>query len=78
MGEYTDLIQTISLTLGVAWASGINLYAAVTMLGIGGGLVLVPALSWLFSQDPATEAVAVQMAVATSYGCTDTRHRVHA
>ena len=35
-------------------------------LGIGGGLVLVPALSWLFSQDPATASVAVQMAVATS------------
>ncbi len=36
MGEYTDLIQTIALTLGVAWASGINLYAAVTVLGVGG------------------------------------------
>ena len=36
MGEYTDLIQTISLTLGVAWASGINLYAAVAVLGVGG------------------------------------------
>jgi hypothetical protein len=35
-------------------------------LGIGGGLVLVPALSWLFSQDPATAGMAVQMAVATS------------
>ena len=35
-------------------------------LGIGGGLVLVPVLSWLFSQDPATADVAVQMAVATS------------
>jgi uncharacterized membrane protein YfcA len=35
-------------------------------LGIGGGLVLVPVLSWLFSRDPATAAVAVQMAVATS------------
>ena len=35
-------------------------------LGIGGGLVLVPALSWLFSQDPATADMAVQMAVATS------------
>jgi len=35
-------------------------------LGIGGGLLLVPALSWLFSQDPAIEHVAVQMAVATS------------
>ena len=36
MGEYTDLIQTISLTLGVAWASGINLYAVVAVLGVGG------------------------------------------
>jgi uncharacterized membrane protein YfcA len=35
-------------------------------LGIGGGLVLVPALTWLFSQDPATADMAVQMAVATS------------
>ncbi len=35
-------------------------------LGIGGGLVLVPALSWLFSRDPATADMAVQMAVATS------------
>lgn len=35
-------------------------------LGIGGGLVLVPALSWIFSRDPATANVAVQMAVATS------------
>jgi len=35
-------------------------------LGIGGGLVLVPVLSFLFSQDPATADVAVQMAVATS------------
>ncbi len=35
-------------------------------LGIGGGLVLVPALSFLFSQDPASADIAVQMAVATS------------
>lgn len=35
-------------------------------LGIGGGLVLVPALSWIFSRDPATAGIAVQMAVATS------------
>jgi len=35
-------------------------------LGIGGGLVLVPVLSWLFSRDPATADTAVQMAVATS------------
>jgi uncharacterized membrane protein YfcA len=35
-------------------------------LGIVGGLILVPALSWIFSRDPATATVAVQMAVATS------------
>jgi uncharacterized membrane protein YfcA len=35
-------------------------------LGIGGGLLLVPVLSWLFSRDPATAGMAVQMAVATS------------
>lgn len=33
----TDLIQTIALTMGVAWASGINLYAALFMLGWMGG-----------------------------------------
>lgn len=35
-------------------------------LGIGGGLVLVPVLSFLFSRDPAIAHIAVQMAVATS------------
>lgn len=35
-------------------------------LGIGGGLILVPALSWLFVRDPATAAFAVHLAVATS------------
>ncbi len=38
MTEYDALIQTIALTMGVAWASGINLYAAVGMLGLGGTL----------------------------------------
>lgn len=31
-----DIAQTIALTLGVAWASGINLYAAIFMLGFMG------------------------------------------
>lgn len=38
MAEYQALIQTIALMMGVAWASGINLYAAVGMLGLGGAL----------------------------------------
>ncbi len=35
-------------------------------LGIGGGLIMVPALAWLFSKDPSTAQYAVHMAVATS------------
>jgi len=31
-----DVTQTIALTMGVAWASGINLYAALLMLGLLG------------------------------------------
>ena len=31
-----SIISTISMTLGAAWASGINLYATVLILGIGG------------------------------------------
>jgi hypothetical protein len=35
--EHLDpIIQTIALTMGVAWASGINLYAAILVLGIMG------------------------------------------
>lgn len=35
-------------------------------LGIGGGLVIVPALTWIFLQDPATRDNAIHFAVATS------------
>ena len=36
MEEYQTLINTIALTMGLSWASGINLYAALLVLGIGG------------------------------------------
>lgn len=42
-----EAIQIISLTMGVAWASGINLYATVFMLGLLGStghIVLPPGL----------------------------------
>lgn len=45
-----DTLEIISLTLGVAWASGINLYAAVLMLGFlgsTGDLTLPPNLELL-------------------------------
>ncbi|MFT5350418.1 MAG: hypothetical protein ACI9MF_001235 [Gammaproteobacteria bacterium] len=40
-----DTVQIIALTMGTAWASGINLYAAILMLGIMGttGNVVLPA-----------------------------------
>lgn len=33
---YEEIVATIAMTMGVAWASGINLYAAVFMLGFMG------------------------------------------
>ena len=34
MDEYSTLVQTIALTMGVAWASGLNLYGTLLALGI--------------------------------------------
>lgn len=45
-----DITQTIALTMGVAWASGINLYAAIFVLGylgMSGNIVLPPDLQIL-------------------------------
>ena len=45
-----DTVHTIALTMGVAWASGINLYAAIFMLGYLGStghIVLPPDLEIL-------------------------------
>ncbi len=45
-----DITSTLALTLGVAWASGINLYATILMLGVmgaTGGIVLPPELQVL-------------------------------
>ena len=44
MADLDPIIQTIALTMGVAWASGINLYAAILVLGILGstGNVTLP------------------------------------
>ena len=45
MEEYSTLVQTIALTMGVAWASGINLYGTLLALGImsNTGYVNLPA-----------------------------------
>jgi hypothetical protein len=47
-----DITQTIALTMGVAWASGINLYAAMVVLGylgLTGNINLPPELHILTS-----------------------------
>ena len=36
MEEYQSVIEIIALTMGVAWASGINLYATLAVLGLAG------------------------------------------
>lgn len=36
MENYQELISVIALTMGVSWASGINLYAALLVLGLAG------------------------------------------
>jgi len=36
MESYEALLATLALTMGASWASGINLYAALLVLGIGG------------------------------------------
>lgn len=53
METYEALLATLALLMGVSWASGINLYAALLVLGWGGstGHIVLPAeLSVL--QDP--------------------------
>ncbi|MDH5435441.1 MAG: DUF4126 domain-containing protein [Gammaproteobacteria bacterium] len=54
-----DIVDTIALTMGVAWASGINLYAALFMLGymgVTGNIELPPDL--LVLQNPLVMAAA--------------------
>lgn len=53
MDTYQQLITTLSLTMGAAWASGINLYATIAMLGFLGstGNIDLPS-QLLVIQDP--------------------------
>ncbi len=50
MENYQELLSIIALTMGVGWASGINLYAALLVLGVAantGNLALPPELQVL-------------------------------
>ena len=64
MEEYQQLVNTLALTMGASWASGINLYAAVAVLGFSaasGNIVLPPELHVL--QNPLVIGAAVLMYV---------------
>jgi len=58
------VVETIALTLGIGWASGINLYATICMLGLLGttGQLALPA-DLVFLQDPMVIAAAGAMYV---------------
>ncbi len=62
MDAYQQVIATIALTMGTAWASGINLYATIGvlgLLGISGNVVLPETLAVL--QNPLVIGAAVLM-----------------
>lgn len=62
MDAYQQVITTLSLTMGAAWASGINLYATIAMLGILGvtGNIVLPE-QLLVLQDPLVIGAALLM-----------------
>ena len=50
MQDYNDILHTLTLALGASWASGINLYATIFVLGfsaINGAFILPPGLEVL-------------------------------
>lgn len=62
MDSYSSVVNTIALSMGAAWASGINLYAAVLMLGalgITGNVALPESLAVL--QNPLVIGAAAVM-----------------
>jgi hypothetical protein len=62
METYQELIATLSLTMGAAWASGINLYATICVLGIMGvtGNIALPE-QLMVLQDPLVIGAAALM-----------------
>jgi hypothetical protein len=59
MENYEALLATLALAMGASWASGINLYAALLVLGLGGstGHIDLPS-ELIFLQDPLVIAAA--------------------
>ena len=52
MDDYNKIVETISLAMGAAWGSGINLYATILVLGLMGvtqNIVLPQSLEFLMN-----------------------------
>ncbi len=64
MDPFAELTSTLAMSMGLAWASGLNLYAAVLMLGLMGsmGYMTLPT-ELLVLQDPLVIAAAGLMYV---------------
>jgi len=62
MDAYQQLITTLALTMGTAWAAGINLYATIAVLGVLGitGNVVLPE-QLVILQDPMVIGAAALM-----------------
>lgn len=65
MAEYQQIISIIALTMGVAWASGINLYATILVLGIGAnnGQLVLPYSLYLLQNPLVITAAGLMFAV---------------
>lgn len=65
MEHLEPIIKTIALTMGVAWASGINLYAAILVLGILGstGNIILPQELMILTDPLIVTAAGVMYAV---------------
>ncbi len=67
MGEYQTLIHTLALTMGVAWASGINLYAAVAVLidsSEDGALLVAERVRQSLRSSPIGDSITVSAGIA--------------
>lgn len=65
MENFTDLTSAISLAMGAAWASGINLYAAILVLGLAGatGNMVLPEHLQILSDPLVIGAAALMYAI---------------
>lgn len=65
MEHFEQIVKLIALTMGIAWASGLNLYAAVLMLGLLGatGNIQLPPELQILTQPPVLMAAAVMYVI---------------